>query len=79
MVFRPADFDFPLSRGRASFELRPGGVLVEGGPGPDDRHTESTGTWDLEGDDRLILHPSGQGARTMVIASLEDDRLVVSG
>jgi hypothetical protein len=79
MVFRPAGFAFPPSRGRSSFELRPGGVLIEGGPGPDDRPTETTGTWEVEGDDRLILRPGGQGTRTLVIASLEPDRLVVRG
>jgi hypothetical protein len=78
MVFRPAGFAFPPSRGRSSFELRPGGVLVEGGPGPDDRPTESAGTWELEGDDRLTLNSSGREPRTFAIESVEDDRLVVS-
>ncbi len=28
-VFRPATYDFPLSRGRRSFELRPDGTVLE--------------------------------------------------
>jgi hypothetical protein len=78
MVFRPAGFDLPPSRGRTSFELRPDGVLVEGGPGPDDRPTESAGTWELGGDDRLTLRSRGREPRTLAIESVEDDRLVVS-
>jgi hypothetical protein len=34
MVFRPAAYEFPPSRGRRSFELKPDGILAEGGIGP---------------------------------------------
>ncbi len=50
MVFRPATFPFPRSRGRISFELRPDGTLVEQGMGPTDRRTEATGRWALAAD-----------------------------
>ena len=30
MVFRPATYNFPRSRGRRSFELKTDGILVEG-------------------------------------------------
>jgi hypothetical protein len=77
MVFRPAAFKFPPSRGRRSFELKPDGTLVEGGIGPTDRPVETQGTWELQ-DDRLLLRrgPS-EAPRVMRIASVEDDRLVV--
>lgn len=77
MVFRPAAFEFPPSRGRRSFELRPDGALVEGGIGPTDRPVETQGIWELR-DDRLVLRrgPS-ETPRVMRIASVDDDRLVV--
>ena len=78
MVFRPAAFDFPPSRGRRSFELRPDGGLVEGGIGPTDRPTETHGTWELEDDERLVLRPDpSRPPRVLRIASVDEDRLVI--
>lgn len=81
MVFRPATYDFPLSRGRSSIELKPGGHLVEGGPGPTDRTQKSAGRWALEDSNRLALYadpgPAAAPSRVLEIASAEPDRLVV--
>ena len=78
MVFRPATFEFPPSRGRRSFELKPDGGLVEGGIGPTDRPVESEGTWELGEDDRLVLRPHhSPSPRVMQIASVDEDRLVI--
>ena len=78
MVFRPATFEFPLSRGRSPFELKPDGSLVEGGIGPTDRPVETQGTWELEDDDRLVLRPDpSETPRVMQIASVDEDRLVI--
>jgi hypothetical protein len=77
MVFRPAAFEFPPSRGRRSFELKPDGALLEGRIGPTDRPLETQGYWELD-DDRLVLHRgSSQTPRVMRIASVQDDRLTV--
>jgi hypothetical protein len=77
MVFRPAAFALPPSRGRRSFELKPDGGLVEGRIGPTDRPLETKGIWELE-DDRLVLRrdPS-ETPRIMQIASVDEDRLVI--
>jgi hypothetical protein len=77
MVFRPAAYEFPPSRGRRSFELKPDGTLAEGRIGPTDRPVEAQGTWELR-DDRLVLRrdPS-ETPRLMRIASVDDDRLIV--
>ena len=78
MVFRPAAFEFPPSRGRRSFELQLDGNLVEGRIGPTDRPLETQGTWELADDDRLILHPdTSDTPRVMPIASVDEDRLVI--
>jgi hypothetical protein len=77
MVFRPAAYEFPPSRGRRSFELKPDGALVEGGIGPTDRPVETQGTWELRDDRLLLRRDPSQTPRVMRIASVEDERLVV--
>jgi hypothetical protein len=77
MVFRPAAFEFPPSRGRTSFELKPDGALLEGGIGPTDRPVETQGTWELEDDRLLLRRDPSETPRVMRIASVDDDRLVV--
>jgi hypothetical protein len=78
-VFRPANYNFPLSRGRSSFELKPDGGLVESGIGPTDRKQQVEGRWKLEGGDRLALYTDDQARPTRVlkIASANADRLVL--
>jgi hypothetical protein len=78
-VFRPATYNFPPSRGRKSFELKPDGSLVEHGIGPEDRARESKGTWKLEHDNILAFHlksPS-KPRQIMHILSADPDRLVI--
>lgn len=76
MVFRPASFEFPPSRGRRSFELRPDGGLVEGGIGPADRPLETQGSWELEDGDRLVLRPAPPApTRVMKIVFVDENRL----
>lgn len=77
VVFRPAAFEFPPSRGRRSFELRPDGALAEGRIGPTDMPFETEGNWELHGD-RLVLHRGlSEAPRVMRIASVDDERLIV--
>lgn len=79
IVFRPATFPFPPSRGRASLDLRPDGTAIESRPGPTDRRLERTGTWALEGEDLLTLRIPGaaEPSRRMRIVSVREDRLIV--
>jgi hypothetical protein len=80
MVFRPFDYDFPLSRGRASFELQSEGKLMQhGGIAPDDRTQRTPGRWELQGDDKLAFYTeqSAQPSRVLQIKSIDKDRLVV--
>jgi hypothetical protein len=79
LVFRPASFAFPRSRGRTAFTLKPDGGLVEIGIGPTDRRQESKGTWKLEDDDTLLFYEKKQTKpkRKMKIVSVDKDRLVL--
>ena len=79
MVFRPASYAFPRSRGRKSFELDAGGRLVTSGIGPDDLPVRGQGQWQLKGSDKLALEPAGPGARktVMQILHVAPDKLVV--
>ena len=80
MVFRPATFPFPRSRGRTSFELRPDGALIEQGIGPTDRRTQATGRWRLTEDGALEFTRDPQGAahQRYTIRSVTKDALRVS-
>jgi hypothetical protein len=79
MVFRPARFPFPPSRGRQGFELRSDGSYVETGPGPADKPRSAQGSWRLEDDNKLALYTGqGRGAgRVLEVASATPDRLVI--
>ena len=79
MVFRPASYAFPRSRGRKSFQLAPGGKLVTSDIGPDDRSVRGQGRWQLEASDKLALERAGPGARksVMQILEVEPDKLVI--
>ena len=80
MVFRPFDYDFPLSRGRSSFELHSEGKLMQhGGVAPDDRKQRTPGRWELHDDDKLAFYTdaSAQPSQVLHIKSIDKDRLVV--
>ena len=79
MVFRPAAFAFPRSRGRASFELKADGSLIDHGIGPGDAGTETHGTWSAPAPGELaFFHGAAKTpARRLKIIRTEHDRLVV--
>lgn len=76
LVFRPATHPLPPSRGRASLELRADGSYEERAPGAADVPELSEGRWSLHGD-RLVLDAPGGKGRTVEVASVAGDRLVL--
>jgi len=80
MVFRLATFRFPPSRGRKSFELKPGGKLMVTGIGPVDVPVKNPGTWKLEDGDKLIFiyNTEQKPTQVMKIVTAEKERLVIS-
>ena len=79
MVFRPADYRFPPSRGRRGFELRADRTYVDVGIAKGDGPEESDGSWELEENDGLTLHLTDASGRRRVlkVAHADQDRLVV--
>jgi hypothetical protein len=77
LVFRPAAYSFPPSRGRTGYDLRSNGTLRLTGPSPEDRQSSSDGTWQLTEPGELVLNVAGQGVRRYVITSLSKDKLVL--
>ena len=78
MVFRPASFAFPPSRGRIGFELRPDQSLVEIGIAPADGPQESSGKWKLQDNLLKFFTPSSRTpTRTLQIISADNKRLRV--
>lgn len=79
IVFRPITYNFPPSRGRRGFELKPDGTLVQIGIGPTDRPAESSGTWELH-DDQLVFH-TGSGSpevQTHRVVNISSEKLVLT-
>jgi hypothetical protein len=79
-VYRPADYDFPLSRGRSGFELKPDNKLNEINIAPTDGTTEEEGSWQLENHRnnlKLQLNPGTTAKRDLQIRSVSQDCLIV--
>jgi hypothetical protein len=76
MVFRPAAFSFPPSRGRRSLDLSGGGEASLGTPGPDDRPTTTAARWSLAERVLILRRPSGNPER-FEIDEVTPERLVV--
>ena len=76
MVFRPASYDFPLSRGRRSLDLRAKGELHRGAPGADDRPVTSQGSWTLDGKTLDLTGPGGAPEKFEIV-SVTPEKLVL--
>jgi hypothetical protein len=79
VVFRPADYNFPRSRGRTGFELKHSGELVEIGIAPTDAQQETEGRWELEDDNKLVFYRDSElePNRVLQVASADKDKLVI--
>ena len=73
LVFRPAGYAFPPSRGREAIELHPDGSYAGSVPGPVDKPEATGGEWTLEDDGRRLR----LGDRVLEITEAGDDVLKV--
>jgi hypothetical protein len=78
-VYRPASYDFPVSRGRTAVELRPDGTYIEYDSGPDDRGRAVVGRWQDVGDGRVeaTVTRSDGSSSTRRISYRDDGMLAV--
>jgi hypothetical protein len=79
MIFRPATFSFPPSRGRQGFELGPDGTATETGIGPTDALQKTQGTWEMETGDHVTIRINlpGQRTRLLRVTSADGARLAI--
>lgn len=78
MVFRPAGYPLPPSRGRLGIELRPDGTAAITAIGRADAPEELVGAWELDEQEPSVrLRIGGEPERKLPLVSVERDRLVV--
>lgn len=80
LVYRPAGYKFPRSRGRTGFELKSDGTCEYVGIGRTDQPDTVRGTWSLETGPRpaISLRLDSGETLTLLVASLSRDRLVIA-
>lgn len=76
MVFRPATFALPLSRGRRQLELIADGTVIDSRIGPTDVPQNESGQWELLDDGALVLKDARGQDTTLQIVRAEPERLV---
>jgi len=79
LVYRPATFDFPPSRGRVGFEFLPSGTCAIFGIAPTNGSQKSDCRWSFENAKNLkiiISFESGE-TNTLYIKNIEKDKLVI--
>lgn len=74
-VYRPADYRFPLSRGRRGFEFRAGGTVRYDEIGHADRPEPAEGSWNLDRQGNIRLDFEGRPSLVLEIVSHSDDEL----
>ena len=79
MVFRPDDYEFPPSRGRVAFELRPDGTALDRGIGASDSPQHAEGRWTVDEDGTILLLEKGTDRvlRRLPVESAAPDRLTL--
>ena len=79
MVFRPSSFKLGPSRGRAGFELKPDGELVESQIAAADGSLKRAGKWKLSDGGKLYFYRDdpAKPAKVLEIESVSKDKLVV--
>jgi hypothetical protein len=75
-VYRSSSFDFPLSRGRDSFEIKKSGEIISHTKGSVDDFREKVGKFEIKGNDKLYIYFKTK-PNIMTILSCDDDRLVI--
>jgi hypothetical protein len=76
-VFRPSDFDLPLTRApRYCYEFRKNGQVNRIGSGPSDAMTENKGKFRKTGEKKIILFLEGLAKPTAIEILYCDDHIL---
>lgn len=80
LVYRPASYNFPPSRGREKFDIKPGGALLYYGIAPaDGMATPEEGSWQAINERTIEVHlPQNEAqAFSAELVEVSNDRLVL--
>lgn len=75
-VYRPSNFQFPLSFGRESMHIKVNGEVLFSHPGMDDRRVGRMGQFQIRDVDKIDVSLDGNRF-TITVLSCEPDRLVI--
>lgn len=78
LVFRPASYSFPPSRGRWRLTLHSDHSMTESQPGPVDRPVASSGSWSLNQHGQLVFESPGKPDAVANILEASPDKLVIT-
>ena len=76
-VYRPADYNFPPSRGRAGFDFQEGGELIYYGIAATDGSEETFGTWTIEEPNRVKISVSNGRIQPFVLQVIACDEEIL--
>lgn len=77
IVYRPANYHFPLTRvPRNTFLFEPSGKLISGEPSPSDSITVKHASWKLE-NNKINIYSGSKLLNSESIESLDKDKLVL--
>lgn len=76
-VYRSSSFNFPLSRGRDSFEIKKNGEIVSYTIGALDDYQKKIGKFEIKNSNKLYIYFNKTKPNIMTILSCEMDRLVI--
>jgi hypothetical protein len=74
IVYRPADYSFPPSRGRSGFDFRKDGELVYIGIGRADGSEEFLGSWAIEGSNQVRINVNNDRIGSLVLHVVSCDK-----
>ena len=75
--YRPSSYDFPLSRGRDSFEITKNGDFISYTIGPVDRYQKKIYKFEVKDENKLYIYRDKLSMYIIDILSCEKDLLII--
>jgi len=76
-VYRPADYDFPPSRGREELEFKKNGEFIRHSIAPTDGLTEQKGKWKKNGKVQYVIAFEDKKIQPLIISVLSVDKTML--